>query len=282
MDLNRNAASDALAGQRIHLRRGVDLQVCHSPGQTPALVLLHGGLANRFNWRSQYEFFQSQGREVLAYDLAGHGQSSPYQRYSLGRHRRDLTRLLHHFHITSPVLCCHSYGVPIALEFARKHPVNALIAVGGGTHDLAPWWEIPLMKFLAWGGRHLYRLPGVQQLTNALSSAHRHEVMKRFFAENPVPIESQPYKALEIFWSYNYFVGRSMHQPSDFPVLVISGELDPMFTPQMGAELAAYFPRGKHLNLAKAGHLVIAEYPDVVNCAIAKFLDEVGDKDDGE
>ena len=43
MALNRNAASDALAGQRVHLRRGVDLQVCHSPGQSPALVFLHGG-----------------------------------------------------------------------------------------------------------------------------------------------------------------------------------------------------------------------------------------------
>lgn len=91
MSLNCKAIADLMVGETIHLQRGVDLQVCHSPGQTPALVFLHGGLGNRFNWRSQYEFFQSQGREVLAYDLAGHGQSQPYNRYSVGRHCRDLT-----------------------------------------------------------------------------------------------------------------------------------------------------------------------------------------------
>ena len=81
MTIERNIASDPLAGQKIYLRRGINLQVCHSLGRKPALVFLHGGLGNRFNWRSQYEFFQSQSWEVLAYDLAGHGQSSSYRRY---------------------------------------------------------------------------------------------------------------------------------------------------------------------------------------------------------
>lgn len=91
MTLNLNAIKDPLAGEKINLRRGVDLQVWHSHGQTPALVFLHGGLGNRFNWRSQYKFFQSQGREVLVYDLARHEQYQPYNRYSVGRHCRDLT-----------------------------------------------------------------------------------------------------------------------------------------------------------------------------------------------
>lgn len=100
--------SDSLAGEKIHLRQGVDLQVCYGSGQNPAIVFLHEGLGNRYNWRSQDEFFQSQGQTVLAYDLARHGQSSPYQHYSIGRHCRDLSRLLRHFHIYSPILCCHS------------------------------------------------------------------------------------------------------------------------------------------------------------------------------
>lgn len=46
-----NASNDTLAGQVINLRRGVDLHVCHSPGQSPAVVFLHGGMGNRFNLR---------------------------------------------------------------------------------------------------------------------------------------------------------------------------------------------------------------------------------------
>ncbi|EDX77235.1 hydrolase, alpha/beta fold family, putative [Coleofasciculus chthonoplastes PCC 7420] len=209
---------------------------------------------------------------MLAYDLAGHGESTPYQRYSLGRHRRDLNRLLKHLHIKSPLLCCHSYGVPLGLEWARKHPVQGLVLIAGGTHDLAPWWEIPLMKFFAWGGRYLYYLPGVQSLTNHLSSDHTGKKIERFFAESPVPTEPHPYKALEIFWDYNFFTRNRSSVKFQFPVLVISGGKDPMFTKTMGVELAAVFPLGQHLHLPEAGHLLIGEYPDLVNRVIADLL----------
>lgn len=275
MTVNIDDSDDTLAGKIIHLRQGVDLQVSHCSGKSPAIVFLHGGMGNRLNLRSQYEFFHAQGREVLAYDLAGHGQSSPYKGYSLGRHRRDLTRLLAHFQISEPVLCCHSYGVPIGLEWIRRQPASALIAIAGGTHDLAPWWEVPSMKFLAWGGRHFYRLPCVQQLTNYLSTNQRNEVMERFFFECPVPTEPDPYQALEIFWSYNFFRRQTRSINSNLPVLVVSGGKDSMFTDKMGEELAGCFPLGQHLHLPEAGHLVMAEYPDIVNNAITTLLEEV-------
>ncbi len=263
---------DALAGTKIHLRRGVDLQVCHNPGVNPAVVFLHGGTGNRFNLRVQYEFAQSQGWEVLAYDLAGHGQSSAYSRYSIRRHCRDLQRLLHQFGIESPVLCCHSYGVPIGLEFSQHYPVSAIIAIAGGTHDLAPWWEIPLMKFMAYGGRYIYNLPSVQLLSNFFSSSYRHSVMEKFFAESPTPTDFHAYKALEIFWDYNFFVRHPLPKNLQIPALVITGGKDPMFTQQMGDELASHFVKGSHLHFAKAGHLVMAEFSELVNQAIADWL----------
>ena len=262
---------DVLAGESKRLRGNVKLQVTHHPGNQPAIVFLHGGLGNRFNWRSQYEFFVQQGREVLAYDLAGHGQSSPYRKYSMGRHRRDLTRLLRHYKIKSPILCCHSYGVPIGLEWARRHKTTALILIAGGTHDLAPWWEIPLMKFLAYGGRYLYQIPGIQQLTNRLSSDRTGKQIERFFAESPLPLKSHPYKALEIFWGYNFWSRDRHYRRLSIPVLVISGGNDPTFTKTMGDELTASFTHATHVHLPEAGHLLLAEYPERVNQIIANF-----------
>jgi pimeloyl-ACP methyl ester carboxylesterase len=131
------------------------------------------------------------------------------------------------------------------------------------------------MKFLAWGGRHFYRLPCVQQLTNYFSSERRNDVMEKFFAECPVPTDSDPYQALEIFWSYNFFRRNLPPINSSLRVLAISGGKDPMFTSEMGEELAACFPSGKHLHLANAGHLVMAEYPDVVNDAIADLIEKI-------
>ena len=38
----------------------------------------------------------------------------------------------------------------------------------------------------------------------------------------------------------------------------------------MGADLAAYFKQGKHLHIIiEAGHLLMAEYPETINGAIA-------------
>jgi pimeloyl-ACP methyl ester carboxylesterase len=265
--------SDSLSGQRIFLRTGIELQVCYHPGHDPAIIFLHGGLGNRFNWRSQYKFFCDRGYTVLAYDLAGHGQSDSYSRYSLGRHRRDLTRLLNYFHIQSPILCCHSYGVPIGLEWAKRQEVRGLILIAGGTHNLAPWWEIPLMRFFQWGGRYLYYLPGFQQLTDLLSSEHQGQEIKQLLAECPAPLQAHPYAALEIFWQYNFFRRSQNNIAPQVPVLVISGGRDPMFSQQMGEELACVFPLGEHLHFADAGHLLIAEYPDIVNTAILEWME---------
>jgi pimeloyl-ACP methyl ester carboxylesterase len=131
------------------------------------------------------------------------------------------------------------------------------------------------MKFLACGGRHLYRLPGVQTLTRHVSTTHHNEVMERFFAECPVPTEFEPYQALEIFWSYNFFRRPTPPLNSHLPVLVISGGQDSMFTFKMGEDLAACFPKGEHLHLPDAGHLVMAEYSDVVNEAIELAIERI-------
>jgi len=263
---------DPLAGELIHLRQGVRLQVCHKVGRCPAWVFLHGGLGNRFNWRSQYEFASSRGWEVLVYDLAGHGASLPYNRYSMGRHRRDLARLLHRFEIHAPVLCCHSYGVPIGLEWAQRHRVSALILIAGGTHDLDPWWEIPFMKLMTWGGRHLYRIPWIQQFSKDVTTTHNHSIIQRFFDECPPPVDHIPYQALEIFWGYNFFTRRKTEHYRNIPTLVISGGKDPTFTFAMAEALAAEFPCSHHLHLPEASHVMMAEFPETINEAIADWI----------
>ncbi|MGB8697991.1 MAG: alpha/beta hydrolase [Thermosynechococcaceae cyanobacterium] len=274
--MSDRSTSDGLQGRTVSVRRGVDLQVCYHSGRLPALVFLHGGLGNRLNWRSQYEFACAQGWAAIAYDLAGHGQSAPYPRYSIGRHCRDLTRLLHRFGIQSPVLCCHSYGVPIGLEWAQRHPTSALILIAGGTHELDPWWEIPLMKVMTWGGRYLFRLPIAQQWARALSSSHRHPVVERFFAESPIPVDFHSYKALEIFWKYDFFARAKTDHYRNIPTLVITGGRDAMFRYGMGEQLAAHFYQGQHLHFSEAGHIVMAEYSEAVNKAIAHWLTNCG------
>lgn len=268
-------SNDRLLGQRVYLRRGVELQVCHTSGRSPAWIFLHGGLGNRFNWRSQYEFAQDHGWEALVYDLAGHGESLPYRRYSLGRHRRDLGRLLHLFQIQAPVLCCHSYGVPLGLEWAQRHPVKALVLIAGGTHELDPWWEVPLMRFMRGIGRYAFRVPLFQTLAAKLTSSHRHSTVQQFFDESPMPVNQHPYQALELFWGYDFFAQKKTEQYRNIPTLVITGAQDPTFTYAMGEALTAQFHHSRHLHLPEAGHVLMAEFPEIINQAIANWISQL-------
>ncbi|MBW4526630.1 MAG: alpha/beta hydrolase [Phormidium tanganyikae FI6-MK23] len=266
--MTRSTAS--LDGSPIKLGK-VTLQVAHSPGQSPAIVFVHGGLGSRLNWCLQWDYFRSQGQEILTYDLAGHGQSGRYERYSVGRHRRDLTRLLQHFNIDRPILCCHSYGVPVGLEWARRHAATALIAIGGGTHNLTPWWEIPLIKFFAIGGHHLYRWQLVQELLRSQMASDANKPLLEFHDRNTVPTDAHPYEAIEAFWGYN-----TEHHPLKCPVTVITGGDDPMFPPAMGHEWLANLlhdqPQSQHITVSKVGHLIMAEAPEVVHQAISDWI----------
>lgn len=259
----------------VPIRKGVTLAASVSGGRSPALVFLHGGLGNRFNWRSQFEFAREQGWQTLAYDLGGHGDSSPYRRYSIGRHCRDLSRLLDHFAIQEPILCCHSYGVPIGLEWASRTSTSGLVLIAGGTHDLDPWWEMPLMTVMGLGLRNVFQLPALQQWAQPLISAHRTALIDRYFAENPIPTDRHSYKALEIFWDYDLFARGKKDDLWRIPTLTITGGRDPTFSQAMGDKLCSHFQHSKHLHFPGAGHIVMAEYPDEVNVAIAEWVAEI-------
>lgn len=266
--------SDPMAGTLMPIRRGVSLQVAHAAGPTPALVFLHGALGQRFHWRSQFEHARRQGWQALAYDLGGHGQSSPYPAYSIGRHGRDLRRLLHHLAIEAPILCAHSYGVPIALEVARRSPVRGLVLVAGGTHNLDPWWEQPLMHGLEGVGRHLAHAPWLQKLARHLSSAGTSEPVERLFRESPLPSSADPYRSLRAFWGYDAHRRPERDRWRSVPTLVVSGGRDPVFSREMGETLAAQFGDGSHHHIEEGGHLLMAERPQQLNQLLDNWLSE--------
>nr|WP_216903662.1 alpha/beta hydrolase [Synechococcus sp. CCY 9618] len=248
------------------------LQVAHGPGGPPALVFLHGALGNRFNWRPQVELCRERRWQWLACDLAGHGQSSPSRRYSIGRHGRDLARLLERFGIDAPLLCAHSYGVPLALEWARRRPVRGLVLIAGGTHELDPWWERPLVRAMGSAGRHLFRLPAFQALHRRGMGNPGNPRLDRFCAESPIPVTAEPYRSMEIFWGYDFHRRPDPGPWSDVPALVLSGGRDPMFSQAMGDDLAARFVRGRHLHRPDAGHVLMVEQAEVVNSAIVDWI----------
>lgn len=59
------------------------------------------------------------------------------------------------------------------------------------------------------------------------------------------------------------------------PMLVLSGELDPVTPPELGSALADGVVNGRHLTVRGASHQAVIESPRIVGEAILEFCTEI-------
>ena len=91
-------------------------------GTGPALVLLHGFIADGRVWRTQIDDF-SRDFDVIAWDAPGCGQScDPPEDFSMEDYARCLLALLNDAGVEAPHLLGLSWGGTLALEFHRLFP----------------------------------------------------------------------------------------------------------------------------------------------------------------
>jgi pimeloyl-ACP methyl ester carboxylesterase len=103
----------------------------------PALVFIHGGLADRAYWSNQIDVF-GERHKVVALDLAGHGESSTDRRtWSMQAFGHDVQAVLEAENITRAVLIGNSLGGPVAIEAALLAPGRVSGIIGIDTfHEL--------------------------------------------------------------------------------------------------------------------------------------------------
>jgi pimeloyl-ACP methyl ester carboxylesterase len=97
----------------------------------PALVFIHGGLADRSFWASQMEFFAARHR-VIALDLAGHGESAQNRTaWSMQAFGSDVCAVIQAQDLGRAILIGNSLGGPVAVEAALLAPdrIIGIVAV---------------------------------------------------------------------------------------------------------------------------------------------------------
>jgi pimeloyl-ACP methyl ester carboxylesterase len=88
----------------------------------PALVFIHGGLADRTFWDAQLKTFADYHR-VLALDLAGHGESGTNrQKWGLPEFGADVRAVVEAEKPKRVVIIGNSLGGPVAIEAALLLP----------------------------------------------------------------------------------------------------------------------------------------------------------------
>lgn len=101
----------------------------------PALVFIHGGLADRSFWDAQLREFGAKHR-VIALDLAGHGESGTNRiEWSVPAFGGDVRAVIRAENVKEVILFGNSLGGPVAVEAALLLPRQVLAVVGVDTFN---------------------------------------------------------------------------------------------------------------------------------------------------
>lgn len=121
---------------RVRSADGVEIAWSAGGAGDPALVFIHGGLADRTFWAAQLDGLAGAYR-VVALDLAGHGASGSGRRaWTIPAFGADARAVVEALGLRRAVLIGNSLGGPVALEAARLLPGRAIGVVGVDTlHD---------------------------------------------------------------------------------------------------------------------------------------------------
>ncbi len=112
---------------------GVEIVYSAAGAGEPALVFIHGGVADRSFWDAQLRAFAGSHR-VIAPDLAGHGESGTNRtKWGLPEFGADVRAVVEAEKPRQVILFGNSLGGPVAIEAALLMPGRVLGVVGVDT-----------------------------------------------------------------------------------------------------------------------------------------------------
>jgi pimeloyl-ACP methyl ester carboxylesterase len=112
---------------------GVAIVYSASGAGEPALLFIHGGLADRTFWDAQLKAFAGSHR-VIALDLAGHGESGASRtKWGLPEFGTDVKAVADAEKLKHMIIFGNSLGGPVAIEAALLMPGRVIGVVGVDT-----------------------------------------------------------------------------------------------------------------------------------------------------
>jgi pimeloyl-ACP methyl ester carboxylesterase len=112
---------------------GVTILYSAAGAGEPALVFIHGGLANRGFWDGELKSLAAHHR-IIAPDLPGHGESgSNRQKWGLPEFGADVRAVINAERVKKVILFGNSLGGPVAIEAALLLPGQVVGVVGVDT-----------------------------------------------------------------------------------------------------------------------------------------------------
>jgi pimeloyl-ACP methyl ester carboxylesterase len=262
-------------------------------GQGHPVVLLHGAWASHRWWRWQIPEL-SRHYKVIAFDVRGHGQSTPLENvYSVKGFVRDLEIALRSIGAQAPILVGWSMGGIIAMQYCMDHPrsAKALILIATRGHR-NPGLKIKVIKqyiqtqinlMMTLASPRAYD-PSVQESSSVTENWLKREVKRMLSPVAPKEVydwvlsdlrdhpRKHYFEVIRSLW--NWEAGGRLNEVN-VPTLIMVGEEDVLTPPRFSHQLHEQIPNSKLITVKEASHYLALERHEVVNDAILKFLSDV-------
>ncbi|HWI40252.1 MAG TPA: alpha/beta fold hydrolase [Verrucomicrobiae bacterium] len=251
-------------------------------GSGAPLVLLHGWSLSRKVWYAQEPFF-ARSRRVVTVDLRGHGDSSPAESWSLEEAASDIAALFHRLELRDAALAGWSLGAQVAIasvpllrdrleRLVLISPTPKFCASDDFPHGLPP--SHPAGLALKLKRRYPEALAGFfhSMFDHRGGNTDEASAAERVLQGAPLPDRDSLLLALDTLAGSDL---REAVPLLDIPTLIVHGTLDRICPPGASEWLARNIPDCRLEMIAETGHAPFIEKPDVFNCIIEGFLEEV-------
>ncbi len=277
---------------------GTELHVeTYGPPDAPALILTHGWGVDRTEWSSLTRGLADRF-QLITWDLPGLGHSTPSasQDYSLEKMARDMAAVITVAGERPVVLVGHSIGGMIILTFCRlfpelvgrqvrglvlvhttyTNPVRTMAKRGLYTALQKPVLE-PLLHLtiwlspLVWLMNCLSYLNGSAHVSTARQSFAGAETWEQLdFVARFLLRDSPAVLARGMLGMLRYDAAATLRKIGA-PVLVVSGDRDPLTAPDASERMRAILPAAHLVILAPAKHQGLLERHGEFSDAVGRF-----------
>ncbi len=251
---------------------GVEIVYSATGAGEPALVFIHGGLAERSFWDGQLGAFADRHR-VVALDLPGHGESGQVRKkWGLPEFGADVRAVVEAEKLKKVVLFGNSLGGPAAVEAALLLPGRAIGVVGVDTFQgLDEGIDAAAMKQRAEAFRKDY--PGA--LKQMIRMLFHPDADPALVAEAERRMsKTTPEAAYAMFLSMGGYNEAAAVRKLTVPLRAINGDLYPTDV----AGVRAVKPDFEAVFMKHMGHYPMLERPDEFNRLVAEVVASLAGK----
>ena len=233
----------------------------------PPLLCIHGAGGNHTVWLDAMKHIAGD-RRAIALDLPGHGLSSGPASESIADYVGQAKAFVDALDLAPLVICGHSMGGGVAVEYGLLHPENlaGLVLVSSGARLRVAPAILELLETAAREGK----IFGFEQW--AFAPGTPQNIIDRHLQQIST---TDPWVRLGDMRACDRFDRLAHVGDLHLPALILAGTLDQMTPPKYSEYLAGKIQEAELVLVEEAGHMLMLERPETLGSAVSTFLEKL-------